>query len=104
MAPTVQAAASTSPAPPRAASWCPGTHPTCPACGGRLYIAIDRGQTVRGSCRNRKDGKQCPQHYAAVGIGGDVVLVVALSPVEFHDLLSGRKIAGVQPEPVVWQR
>lgn len=92
------------PLPPRPASWCPGTHPICPHCGGRLYVSVDRNQTMRGLCRNRKEGQRCEQHYVAVGIGGDVTLVLALTSGEFHDLAAGRKIAGVQPEGVTWQR
>lgn len=88
----------------RPAVWCPGTHPTCPRCQGRLHVAVDRGQTMRGLCRNRTGGKQCPAHFVVVGIGGDVTLVVELTPDEFHALASGRKIAGVTPEGVTWAK
>ena len=90
------------PARSRPAVWCPGTHPTCPNCGSRLYVAVDRNQSTRGLCRNRADGKRCEQHYIATGIGGDVTVVLALTPDEFHALAAGRKIAGVKPEGVTW--
>lgn len=88
--------------PARPAAWCPAAVPRCPCCGQRLYVAVDRNQTMRGICRNRQQGKRCEQHYVAVGIGGDVTIVLALSPSEAHDLASGRKLAGITPETVTW--
>ena len=34
--------------PARPAAWCPAAVPRCPACGQRLYVAVDRNQTMRG--------------------------------------------------------